>query len=116
MGHNFPCKDCIVIGICSKPCSTRKFKVSSFILREKVCIDCGGTEYYENIHTALYYMVCADCMSTYFISDNLQKGGILRSQTNKSTYIHISEPAGEIHPKRLFKECTERWKKWKDLK
>jgi hypothetical protein len=108
----YPCKDCILIGICSKPCSGISYNVSLFMLRTKVCIDCGHTEYYENIHQDLYYMVCVNCLSTYFIGgDSKQVEYIFRSQLNKSTHKHLNEDSdtGGFNPKRSFSECVNRW-------
>jgi hypothetical protein len=61
-------------------------------------------------------MVCINCLSVYFISDNKYKGTVLRSQTDKSTDRHINENNGELHPKRSFDECYNRWKEWHRLK
>jgi hypothetical protein len=83
---------------------------------ENVCIDCGGTEYYENVYDALYYMICVNCLSTYFISENKQLGLIFRSQSNKLAYKHINRSSGKLYPKRLFSGCIDRWKKWHRLR
>jgi hypothetical protein len=64
--HIFPCKDCIVMPICSKVCDRILHDVDT-IKEDKVCIDCGGDRCFQYI-AGLYYMVCLRCRTAYYFS------------------------------------------------
>lgn len=108
--NDYPCKDCIVKGICSEICSKLRRKVHSFMLREKVCRDCGHDKYYEYKSFIYYYFICTECMSMFYIDGNkgVNKGSIHRSMESKTTV----NDAFKCEPEYSLDGCFTRWKDW----
>lgn len=89
----YPCKDCIVRGICSDMKNCDKTDDSkwrnNYTLYNKCCVDCGGTEAAENIkEESPDFIVCINCKSIYYrstfgylIKHNWKKGYVPKGFT-----------------------------------
>jgi hypothetical protein len=83
--NNYPCKECILCGNCSKICDKIITNVNGsvtanlfeFIFKERCCVDCGckdGTSFVRH----LQYIVCNRCNSIYIVSASGKKYEISR--------------------------------------
>lgn len=61
-----PCKDCIVMPICSRICDMVTFDIG-YMETTRLCPDCGEVECFQYV-AGLYYVVCLWCRSTYYFS------------------------------------------------
>jgi hypothetical protein len=70
--NEYPCKDCIVKGICSdmKNCDKTDTSLRSiiFVIENECCVDCGCTEVFETIIREPEIIICANCKNIYYKS------------------------------------------------
>jgi hypothetical protein len=68
--NEYPCKDCILKGNCSKYCSeilgSGDFSIFIFIKHNKLCPDCGSSHGYKYDAYFRCMMTCKYCYSTYY--------------------------------------------------
>lgn len=74
----YPCKECIVKGLCSKLCdkvATENLK--EYIVNNRCCPDCGYNEGIEFTSVWLYF-TCSSCYSMYRLSSSSNPIKIIR--------------------------------------
>jgi hypothetical protein len=74
MGHSYPCKDCIVMTMCTKLCDKLRVPghhnthnnnvVAKLLIENRRCIDCGHT---DAVKLYVKGIMCINCRSVYFV-------------------------------------------------
>jgi hypothetical protein len=68
--NKYPCADCLIKTICSKPCDKivdyTEGEIFGFIMKEGCCPDCGGKT--GNVFYELEYILCTICNSLFYSS------------------------------------------------
>lgn len=115
MGHNYPCKDCIVLPVCSNVCDNL-YRVTyseimdnlilyTEIIEGKYCPDCGCDKGFNVIDSTTYTIVCSKCTSIFTSSDiviaktyarstvmrHWQKGGLFSDGDHGVSLMTFSE-------------------------
>jgi hypothetical protein len=83
----YPCKECIVKGLCSKLCDkvlTENLK--EYIVKNRCCPDCGDNECVEFTSIWIYF-TCSSCYSLYRLSSSSNPNKIVRHVKAKALYI-----------------------------
>ena len=67
---NYPCKECIVMMVCSEVCHKLDrilpFDQIDHIMIDHTCVDCGGTECF-NLHGHDTWLICSTCCSSFLL-------------------------------------------------
>lgn len=74
MGHNYPCRNCVVGPVCSKFCDEllHKSEILKFLVDNGRCPDCGGIEIgWDGDRDAIHYLIlCSYCKTIFVIYPN----------------------------------------------
>jgi hypothetical protein len=114
--NNYPCKDCIVLPVCSEICDNLyrlqtpdifdDLIIYTEIIEGKYCPDCGNDKGFMVIGGATYTTVCSKCASTFTLSTHIasivglskwtvtrhwQKGGLFAEDNELVKLMTFSE-------------------------
>jgi hypothetical protein len=113
---NYPCKDCIIKGNCSKLCPKAHLsdKFNSLILN-KCCPDCGGREVDSHKIVITFIVIsCRSCRSRFTLEIYSDRIDINRS-TNEKGWIGTNERKSDVYTTLTIEELIDRVKNigWK---